>query len=75
MLIKLKQGAGRLIRTEQDTGVVSVLDARAARHGAYHQRVRNAFNQYPLVHSVDEVRNFMSQVKTEEYMEGGKMVA
>lgn len=75
MLIKLKQGAGRLIRTEEDTGVVSILDARASRTGAYHDRVRKAFEQYPLIHTVQEVRNFMYDVKTEDYMEGGKMVA
>lgn len=75
MLIKLKQGAGRLIRTEEDTGVVSILDARASRNGAYHDRVRKAFEQYPLIHTVQEVRNFMYDVKTEDYMEGGKMVA
>ena len=75
MLIKLKQGVGRLIRTEEDTGVVSILDARASRTGAYHDRVRKAFEQYPLVHTVQEVRNFMYDVKTEDYMEGGKMVA
>ena len=75
MLIKLKQGAGRLIRTETDTGIVSILDARASRTGAYHDRVRKAFEQYPLIHTVQEVRNFMYDVKTEDYMEGGKMVA
>lgn len=75
MLIKLKQGVGRLIRTEEDTGVVSILDARASRTGAYHDRVRKAFEQYPLIHTVQEVRNFMYDVKTEDYMEGGKMVA
>ncbi len=75
MLIKLKQGAGRLIRTEEDTGVVSILDARASRTGAYHERIRKAFEQYPLIHTVQEVRNFMYDVKSEDYMEGGKMVA
>ena len=75
MLIKLKQGAGRLIRTEEDSGIVSILDARASRTGAYHDRIRKAFEQYPLIHTVQEVRNFMYDVKTEDYMEGGKMVA
>lgn len=74
MLIKLKQGAGRLIRTETDTGIVSILDARASRTGAYHERITKAFEQYPLIHTVQEVRNFMYEVKAEDYMEGGKMV-
>ena len=75
MLIKLKQGAGRLIRTETDTGIVSILDGRASRTGAYHDRIKKAFEQYPLIHTVQEVRSFMYDVKTDEYMEGGKMVA
>jgi ATP-dependent DNA helicase DinG len=73
MLIKLKQGAGRLIRTETDTGVVSILDARASRNGVYHDRVRKAFKQYPLIHTVQEVKDFMSG--KDGFMEGGKMVA
>ncbi|WP_281818271.1 helicase C-terminal domain-containing protein [Vallitalea longa] len=28
MIIKLKQGVGRLIRSETDTGVTSILDSR-----------------------------------------------
>ena len=75
MLIKLKQGAGRLIRTETDTGIVSILDGRASRNGAYHDRIKKAFEQYPLIHTVQEVRSFMYDVKADEYMEGGKMVA
>lgn len=75
MLIKLKQGAGRLIRTETDTGIVSILDGRASRTGAYHDRIKKAFEQYPLIHTVQEVRSFMYDVKADEYMEGGKMVA
>lgn len=73
MLIKLKQGAGRLIRTETDTGVVSILDARASRNGVYHDRVRKAFKQYPLIHTVQEVEDFMTGKAS--FMEGGKMVA
>ena len=75
MLIKLKQGAGRLIRTETDTGIVSILDGRASKTGAYHDRIKKAFEQYPLIHTVQEVRSFMYDVKADEYMEGGKMVA
>ncbi|MBO8129290.1 MAG: hypothetical protein H0Z39_08860 [Peptococcaceae bacterium] len=29
MLLKLKQGAGRLIRTTEDRGVIAILDCRA----------------------------------------------
>ena len=75
MLIKLKQGAGRLIRTETDTGVVSILDSRASNSGAYHERIVKAFEQYPLIHTMQEVQNFMYTVKAEDYLEGGIMVA
>jgi hypothetical protein len=39
------------------------------------EQIAKAFEQYPLIHTVQEVRNFMYDVKTEDYMEGGKMVA
>lgn len=66
MLIKLRQGAGRLIRSETDTGVISILDARAAT-GSYVPRVRTALNKYPIVDSVDEIRKFIKSVKNEDY--------
>ena len=41
MLIKLRQGVGRHIRCETDTGLISVLDTRAVRSG-YSERVQAA---------------------------------
>ena len=35
MLIKLKQGIGRLIRHEDDRGLISILDSRAGASGRY----------------------------------------
>ena len=35
MIIKLKQGAGRLIRSSQDKGIVSILDSRAKDYESY----------------------------------------
>ena len=35
MLIKLKQGIGRLIRHEDDKGLISILDSRAGASGKY----------------------------------------
>lgn len=67
MIIKLRQGAGRLIRNETDTGVISILDARAATDGVHRKRVLNAMAKYPLVKSVDEINTFIRQVKTEDY--------
>ena len=66
MLIKLRQGVGRLIRCETDTGVVSILDSRAA-NGNYVPRVKMALLKYPIVTSVDEVKTFMKSVKGEDY--------
>ena len=66
MLIKLRQGVGRLIRCETDTGVISILDSRAA-SGSYVPRVKMALLKYPTVNSVEEVRSFMESVKGEDY--------
>ena len=68
MLIKLRQGAGRLIRCETDTGVISILDSRAAA-GSYVPRIKMALSKYPAVNSVDEVKAFMESVKGEDYYE------
>ena len=66
MLIKLRQGAGRLIRCETDTGVISILDSRAA-EGRYVPMVKTALHKYPTVDSVDEVKAFMESVKGADY--------
>lgn len=66
MLIKLRQGAGRLIRTESDTGVLTILDARAIR-SSYAGSVQNALRQYPRVFSVEEVAEFMRSIKPASY--------
>lgn len=66
MLIKLRQGAGRLIRSETDTGVISILDSRAAT-GSYVPRIKMALIKYPTVESVDEVKAFMESVKGKDY--------
>ena len=67
MLIKLRQGAGRLIRCETDTGVLSILDARAGKTGSYRKRVLSALGKYPLADSVEEVSRFVSDVKPADY--------
>jgi len=69
MIIKLRQGAGCLIRNETDTGVISILDARAAVGGVHRKRVLNALAKYPLVSSVEEISAFIRQVKPDEYFD------
>lgn len=69
MLIKLRQGAGRLIRTETDTGVLSILDSRAGDGGAYKEYVRKALMKYPKVNNIQEIKTFIDSVKSEAYKE------
>lgn len=67
MIIKLRQGVGRLIHNETDTGVLSILDARAAKGGAYRSRVLKALDKYPLLSSVEEAAAFIDSVKDQSY--------
>ena len=59
MLVKLRQGVGRLIRTETDKGVLAILDQRASRSGKYRRVVTEALKDYPLVVSVEEAAQFL----------------
>lgn len=67
MLVKLKQGFGRLIRTETDTGVVAILDSRANCGGAYRNRVLTALPDCRVTDSVFEIKNFFIDKKSPEY--------
>lgn len=66
MLIKLRQGVGRLIRCESDTGVVSILDPRATSK-SYSGKVGQALHKFPKVNSTEELECFMRSVKKESY--------
>lgn len=68
MIIKLRQGVGRLIRTETDTGLVSILDARAT-DSFCSKNVRSVLAKYPTVTSMNEASTFMKQVKRKEYFD------
>jgi ATP-dependent DNA helicase DinG len=67
MLVKLKQGFGRLIRTVNDTGVVAILDIRAHFSGAYHERVINSLPNCHITESINEIEGFIQTVKPHEY--------
>jgi ATP-dependent DNA helicase DinG len=67
MLVKLKQGHGRLIRTETDTGAVAILDSRANRHGAYHARVQAALPMCRTTGSIGDVEAFIRKMKRPGY--------
>ncbi len=67
MIVKLKQGCGRLIRGENDTGVVSILDRRAATAGAYRNGVLRALPPCGVTSDIEEVRRFIREKKVSEY--------
>ena len=67
MMIKLRQGIGRLIRSEEDTGVISILDSRAVYR--YEDEIRHAVSKYPRVNSIREIKDFLKEVKSESFFE------
>ena len=54
MLIKLKQGVGRLIRSEDDKGIVCILDSRM--NDKYKELIRKSI----------PIKNFTSEIKDVE---------
>lgn len=72
MLLKLKQGFGRLIRLESDTGVVSILDSRARLGGTYRQKVLAALPLCRVTSRIEDVANFIETVKDEDYFQKEK---
>jgi len=69
MLIKLKQGFGRLIRTEKDTGVVAILDSRVNSVGAYRERVLATLPGCYVTSDIADVQDFIRAAKPPEYFE------
>ena len=67
MLVKLKQGHGRLIRSEADTGVVAILDSRANMRGAYRRRVLAALPECKTTSNIEAVRDFFVDRKPAAY--------
>lgn len=67
MLIKLRQGVGRLIRCESDTGVVSILDPRAESK-TYAARIGQALQMLDLVslsvQEGDDAENYEDDFKS-----------
>jgi ATP-dependent DNA helicase DinG len=67
MLIKLKQGFGRLIRTETDTGVVAILDCRVNSRGSYRKCVLNTLPDCRVTSDISEIIRFLRSVKPLKY--------
>jgi ATP-dependent DNA helicase DinG len=58
--LALKQGTGRLIRTEQDWGVVSVLDTRL-RSSGYGRKLTQSLPAFSTVDTVDALLTYCEQ--------------
>ncbi|MEA1975652.1 MAG: ATP-dependent DNA helicase, partial [Bacillota bacterium] len=67
MLIKLRQGAGRLIRSESDTGVISILDIRAGNKGKYRGEIINALPKCGASERIDDIKEFIRDKKDKSY--------
>jgi len=64
MVVKLKQGIGRLIRSESDKGIISILDPRlsAAYHMPYREAVFQALQIKNKTSSLCEIKDFYATV-------------
>lgn len=64
MITKLRQGAGRLIRSETDKGILSILDSRVSQNPAYAKWYRDlVLSAIPIrnqVKSIEDLRDFVS---------------
>jgi len=69
MLIKLRQGAGRLIRSESDTGAISILDIRASNKGKYRDEIINALPKCVVAKGIDDIEVFIRDKKDKSYFE------
>lgn len=61
MMIKLKQGTGRLIRSEYDLGVIAILDKRVKEK----KYILNALPFSNITESMDEVKKFIDERMTQ----------
>jgi len=64
MIIKLKQGAGRLIRSASDRGIVSILDPRLSSlsKAAYKEMTLNALPEKNITESIMELQEFWNRI-------------
>ena len=61
-IIQMKQGFGRLIRKQSDTGIISILDSRIIRRG-YGKQFLDSLPSCRVVESLSQVRKFLSKLK------------
>ena len=65
MLIKLKQGVGRLIRSETDKGIVCILDSRMDK---YEKRIKETLPIKKIVYSIEDLKSFIKKNKIDEWV-------
>ena len=64
MVIKLKQGIGRLIRSEQDRGIVSIVDSRVGDQSKapYRKIIWESLPIKNRTSSIEEITKFYNEV-------------
>lgn len=62
-VLQLKQGLGRLLRTDDDRGVMAILDTRLHTKG-YGNSILRALPPAPLVTRIEEVQRFFARMDT-----------
>jgi len=67
MQIKLKQGFGWVIRTENDSCVIAILDERAAKGQRYFDDVRRTLPKMQITSDLKDVQKFIHEKKTKDY--------
>lgn len=67
MIIKLKQGAGRLIRSADDKGIVSILDPRASSRlkTAYREDALSSLPEKNMTENITELKRFWRKIREE----------
>lgn len=65
MIIKLKQGAGRLIRSSEDKGIVSILDPRVSSRlkTAYREDTLASLPEKNITEDITELEEFWNNIK------------
>lgn len=71
MLMRLKQGHGRAIRSETDTAVISLLDSRA--NGKYKDEIIGALPKCRVTNKIEDIGKFIQEKKSPEYFLEGSV--
>jgi ATP-dependent DNA helicase DinG len=72
MLVKNKQGFGRLLRIESDTGVFAMLDSRVNERGTFRSRFLASLPPCAVTSRISVVSQFIRDKKPRAYFEQGR---